>query len=156
VLGRAGIVMFGMVAAIGIRIRFGVDYQSSRNNLYVVEISIGFGMIPLVAPHRTQSRPFGRSAHACVIFLFRSLSISPFALRVLIASFKRSTRDRLPFLTATPKGFSSNRPPISMMSYRSRWRARQRRSYCTCIAFECGERAARIPAGISRRDWKST
>ena len=50
VLGGAGIVMFGMVAATGIRILSGVDYQTSRNNLYVVAISLGFGMIPLVAP----------------------------------------------------------------------------------------------------------
>ncbi len=50
VLGGAGIVMFGMVAATGIRILAGVDYQTSRNNLYVVAIAIGFGMIPLVAP----------------------------------------------------------------------------------------------------------
>jgi uric acid transporter len=50
VLGGAGIVMFGMVAATGIRILSGVDYQASRNNLYVVAISLGFGMIPLVAP----------------------------------------------------------------------------------------------------------
>jgi uric acid transporter len=50
VLGGAGIVMFGMVAATGIRILSAVDYQTSRNNLYVVAISIGFGMIPLVAP----------------------------------------------------------------------------------------------------------
>jgi uric acid transporter len=50
VLGGAGIVMFGMVAATGVRILSGVDYQSSRNNLYVVAISIGFGMIPLVSP----------------------------------------------------------------------------------------------------------
>ena len=50
VLGGAGIVMFGMVAATGIRILSGVDYQTSRNNLYVVAISIGFGLIPLVAP----------------------------------------------------------------------------------------------------------
>ena len=42
--------MFGMVAATGIRILSGVEYQTSRNNLYVVAISLGFGMIPLVAP----------------------------------------------------------------------------------------------------------
>jgi NCS2 family nucleobase:cation symporter-2 len=42
--------MFGMVAATGIRILSDVDYKTSRNNLYVVAISIGFGMIPLVAP----------------------------------------------------------------------------------------------------------
>jgi NCS2 family nucleobase:cation symporter-2 len=50
VLGGAGIVMFGMVAATGIRILANVDYKSNRNNLYVVAIAIGFGMIPLVAP----------------------------------------------------------------------------------------------------------
>jgi uric acid transporter len=50
VLGGAGIVMFGMVAATGIRILSDVDYKTSRNNLYVVAIAIGFGMIPLVAP----------------------------------------------------------------------------------------------------------
>jgi NCS2 family nucleobase:cation symporter-2 len=49
VLGGAGIVMFGMVAATGIRILSGVDFQKTRTNLYIVAISIGFGMIPLVA-----------------------------------------------------------------------------------------------------------
>jgi len=50
VLGGAGLVMFGMVAATGIRILSTVDYRSNRNNLYIVALSIGFGMIPLVAP----------------------------------------------------------------------------------------------------------
>ena len=50
VLGGAGIVMFGMVAATGIRILASVDYKTNRNNLFIVAISIGFGMIPLVAP----------------------------------------------------------------------------------------------------------
>lgn len=50
VLGGAGIVMFGMVAATGIRILSEVDYKASRFNLYVVALSIGFGLIPLVAP----------------------------------------------------------------------------------------------------------
>ncbi|MBL8377563.1 MAG: purine permease [Burkholderiales bacterium] len=54
VLGGAGLVMFGMVAATGIRILASVDYKSNRNNLYIVAISIGFGMIPLVAPRWTQ------------------------------------------------------------------------------------------------------
>lgn len=49
VLGGAGIVMFGMVCATGIRILGGVDFAKNRLNLYVVAISIGFGMIPLVA-----------------------------------------------------------------------------------------------------------
>jgi NCS2 family nucleobase:cation symporter-2 len=50
VLGGAGIVMFGMVAATGIRILSDVDYKTTRFNLYIVAISVGFGLIPLVAP----------------------------------------------------------------------------------------------------------
>jgi len=50
VLGGAGIVMFGMVAAVGIRILSDVDYKENRFNLYVVALSVGFGLIPLVAP----------------------------------------------------------------------------------------------------------
>ena len=50
VLGGAGLVMFGMVAATGIRILSAVDFRTTRGNLFVVALSIGFGMIPLVAP----------------------------------------------------------------------------------------------------------
>jgi NCS2 family nucleobase:cation symporter-2 len=59
VLGGAGLVMFGMVAATGIRILSGVDYSKNRNNLFVVAVSIGFGMIPLVAPNFKQWLPHG-------------------------------------------------------------------------------------------------
>ena len=57
VLGGAGIVMFGMVAATGIRILSAVDFGANRNNLYIVAISLGFGMIPLVAPKFFQYMP---------------------------------------------------------------------------------------------------
>ena len=50
VLGGAGLVMFGMVAATGIRILGHVDFAGNRNNLFVVAVAIGFGLIPLVAP----------------------------------------------------------------------------------------------------------
>jgi len=50
VLGGAGIVMFGMVAATGIKILAKVDFNTNRNNLFIVAISIGVGMIPIVAP----------------------------------------------------------------------------------------------------------
>ena len=49
--------MFGMVAATGIRILSAVDYSKNRNNLYIVAISIGFGMIPLIAPKFFQYMP---------------------------------------------------------------------------------------------------
>ncbi len=59
VLGGAGLVMFGMVAATGIRILSTVDYKGNRNNLYIVALSIGFGLIPLVAPRWTQHMAHG-------------------------------------------------------------------------------------------------
>lgn len=57
VLGGAGLVMFGMVAATGVRILSNVDYKTNRNNLFIVAISIGFGMIPLIAPNFKQWLP---------------------------------------------------------------------------------------------------
>lgn len=54
VLGGAGLVMFGMVAATGIRILSTVDYKNNRSNLYIVALAIGFGLIPLVAPRWMQ------------------------------------------------------------------------------------------------------
>jgi NCS2 family nucleobase:cation symporter-2 len=50
VLGGAGVVMFGMVAATGIKILSTVDFAGNRYNLFIVAVSIGSGMIPLVAP----------------------------------------------------------------------------------------------------------
>ncbi|MDR5775103.1 MULTISPECIES: nucleobase:cation symporter-2 family protein [unclassified Caballeronia] len=49
VLGGAGIAMFGMVAATGVKILGKVDYES-KNNLLIIAISLGVGVIPLVAP----------------------------------------------------------------------------------------------------------
>lgn len=57
VLGGAGLVMFGMVAATGIRILSTVDFKTNRYNALVVAISIGIGMIPLVAPNFKQWLP---------------------------------------------------------------------------------------------------
>jgi NCS2 family nucleobase:cation symporter-2 len=52
VLGGAGFIMFGMVAARGIKILSTVDYAGQRrNNVLVVAISIGFGLIPIVSPN---------------------------------------------------------------------------------------------------------
>jgi uric acid transporter len=51
VLGGAGLVMFGMVAATGARILTNVNFKTNHFNLFVVAISVGFGMIPLVAPN---------------------------------------------------------------------------------------------------------
>jgi uric acid transporter len=49
VLGGAGLAMFGMVAATGVKILSKVDYES-KNNLLIIAISLGVGVIPLAAP----------------------------------------------------------------------------------------------------------
>ena len=59
VLGGAGLVMFGMVAATGIRILAGVDFKHNKHNSFVVAVSIGIGMIPLIAPNFKQWMPHG-------------------------------------------------------------------------------------------------
>jgi xanthine permease len=57
VLGGAGLVMFGMVAATGARILTTVDFRNNRYNLFVVAIAVGFGMIPLAAPNFFRNLP---------------------------------------------------------------------------------------------------
>ncbi|TCZ64380.1 solute carrier family 23 protein [Roseicella aquatilis] len=54
VLGGAGVVMFGMVAATGVRILSGVD---DRRNLYIAAIALGVGPIPPVAPRFVRAMP---------------------------------------------------------------------------------------------------
>lgn len=49
VLGGAGIVLFGTVAASGIRTLSKIDYENNMN-LVIVATSIGFGMIPIASP----------------------------------------------------------------------------------------------------------
>ena len=51
--------MFGMVAATGIRILAGVDFKKNSFNAMIVAISIGVGMVPLVAPNFKQWMPHG-------------------------------------------------------------------------------------------------
>jgi NCS2 family nucleobase:cation symporter-2 len=65
VLGGAGIAMFGMVAASGIRILADARL-GERQNLLIVAVSIGIGMIPLAAPAMLDhvpgwAAPFARS-----------------------------------------------------------------------------------------------
>ena len=48
VLGGAGIVLFGIVAATGIRTLSEVEYRGN-NNLVLVAVSLGFGLLPVVS-----------------------------------------------------------------------------------------------------------
>jgi NCS2 family nucleobase:cation symporter-2 len=51
VLGGAGIVMFGMVAANGIKVLSKVDFVRNQHNLFIVAVSVGLGLVPVVSPH---------------------------------------------------------------------------------------------------------
>jgi NCS2 family nucleobase:cation symporter-2 len=59
VLGGAGLVMFGMVTATGIRILANVDFKTNKHNSFIVAVTIGMGMIPLIAPNFKQWMPHG-------------------------------------------------------------------------------------------------
>jgi NCS2 family nucleobase:cation symporter-2 len=82
VLGGAGLVMFGMVAATGIRILSSVDFRTNRNNLFIVAIAIGFGMIPLVAPDFKMWLP--HAIHPLIDSGILLASIAAVALNVLV------------------------------------------------------------------------
>lgn len=49
VIGAAGLVMFATVTAVGIKTLRTVEFEGT-NNLMVVAVSIGIGMLPVVAP----------------------------------------------------------------------------------------------------------
>lgn len=51
VLGGAGLAMFGIVAANGIRSLSKVDFENNPNNIFIVAISIAMGVIPVVDPN---------------------------------------------------------------------------------------------------------
>lgn len=59
VIGGAAIVMFGMVAATGVKIMGGVDIAQSKSNLYVVAVSVSLAMIPVVADRFFAQLPHG-------------------------------------------------------------------------------------------------
>ncbi|TYK64556.1 nucleobase:cation symporter-2 family protein [Colwellia echini] len=56
-LGAAAMVMFGTVAVMGVRILSEVDFAKSRSNLLVVSVSVGMGLIPMIAPTYFQYLP---------------------------------------------------------------------------------------------------
>ncbi|HBV88328.1 MAG TPA: uracil permease [Desulfosporosinus sp.] len=57
VLGGAGIAMFGIVAASGIKTLAKVDFEHNHRNIFIVAISIGIGVIPVTVPDFFQNFP---------------------------------------------------------------------------------------------------
>jgi NCS2 family nucleobase:cation symporter-2 len=101
VLGGAGLVMFGMVAATGIRILSRVDFKGNAHNLYIVAIAIGFGLVPLVAPRWTQ-----QMAHGLHPLLESGILLTSIAAVVLNLYFNGSRGDSTAESVEASKSFS--------------------------------------------------
>jgi uric acid transporter len=75
VVGGAGLIMFATVTAVGIRTLHKVRFDGT-NNLMIVAVSLGVGMLPVVAPTFYAKVPetlgiiFGSSITSCVIVAF--------------------------------------------------------------------------------------
>jgi xanthine/uracil permease len=63
VLGGAALVLFGMVAATGIRSLATAGLDSSRENLLVVAVSLGVGLVPTLSEKFLQQRLRARPLH---------------------------------------------------------------------------------------------
>jgi len=91
VLGGAGIVMFGMVMATGIKILAKVDYSNNRYNLYIVAISIGMAMIPVVSTKFFSKMPeqLDPLLHSGILLA----TISAVALNAYFNGFKEAKKE---------------------------------------------------------------
>jgi xanthine permease len=75
VVGGAGLVMFATVTAVGIRTLHRVEFDGTHN-LMIVAVSLGVGMLPVVAPDFYSKAPatvqivIGSSITSCVIVAF--------------------------------------------------------------------------------------
>ncbi len=99
VLGGAGIVLFGSVAASGIRTLAKVDYRGNMN-LIIVAASIGFGMLPIAAPTFYDKFPswFGTIFHSGI----SSAAIMAVLLNLLFNHLKGSGSKGQSALFAAP------------------------------------------------------
>ncbi|NOJ58829.1 nucleobase:cation symporter-2 family protein [Arthrobacter sp. 260] len=99
VLGGAGVVLFGTVAASGIRTLAKVDYQDNMN-LIIVAVSLGFGMIPVVSPSFYDAFPtwFGIIFHSGI----SSAAIMAVLLNLLFNHLKAGNSSQQSVFVASP------------------------------------------------------
>jgi xanthine permease len=97
VLGGAGIVLFGTVAASGIRTLAKVEYRDNMN-LIIVATSIGFGMIPIAAPTFYDKAPdwFGTIFHSGI----SSAAVMAIALNLLFNHLNTGNSDNQSLMVA--------------------------------------------------------
>ncbi|WP_336714832.1 nucleobase:cation symporter-2 family protein [Arthrobacter sp. USHLN218] len=99
VLGGAGIVLFGTVAASGIRTLSKVDYKDNMN-MVIVAVSLAFGMIPVVKPEFYDQFPtwFGIIFHSGI----SSAAIMAVLLNLLFNQLKAGNSAKQSSLVASP------------------------------------------------------
>lgn len=99
VLGGAGVVLFGTVAASGIRILSKVEYKNNMN-LIVVAASLGFGMIPIAAPTFYEQFPswFATIFHSGI----SSAAVMAILLNVLFNHIKAGNSKNQSVFAASP------------------------------------------------------
>ncbi|MBD8078465.1 nucleobase:cation symporter-2 family protein [Cellulosimicrobium arenosum] len=105
VLGGAGVVLFGSVAASGIRTLAKVDYSNSMN-LIIVAASISFGMIPIAKPDFYDQFPewFGVIFHSGI----SSAALMAILLNILFNHIKVGTpKNPSVFAAGTDRGTSA-------------------------------------------------
>ncbi|MCT4701005.1 purine permease [Enterobacteriaceae bacterium H20N1] len=93
VLGGAGVVLFGSVAASGIRTLAKVDYKENMN-LVVVATALAFGMIPIVMP--TFYDRFPDWVHTLLHSGISATCLVAFLLNILFNTRLLSSRRRVP------------------------------------------------------------
>ncbi|WP_449405663.1 solute carrier family 23 protein [Massilia phosphatilytica] len=119
VLGGAGLVMFGMVAAAGIRILTRASGTTARD-LYIVALSIGFGLIPLVAPRWAQQ--MAHSLHPLLESGILLTAVAAVALNLFLTepatSLPRATGTRAPPITTnrSSKGAKHEKKTVLTMA----------------------------------------
>ena len=69
-----------------------MDYKTNRNNLFIVAVSIGIGMIALLAPNFKQWMPHG--LHPLIESDILLASISAVALNLFLTARKATTARR--------------------------------------------------------------
>jgi len=99
VLGGAGVILFGSVAASGIRVLSKVNYTGNMN-LIIVAASIGFGMIPIAAPTFYDNFPswFSTIFHSGI----SSAAIMAILLNILFNHVKAGNSKNSSVLAAAP------------------------------------------------------
>ncbi len=101
VLGGTGLVLFGSVAASGVRTLSRVDYEGNLN-LVIVGVAIGVGMIPIAAPKFWDAfpAPVGVVLNSGI----SATAVVAVALNLLFNEWKFGRRSDVSVLAATPDG----------------------------------------------------